>query len=427
MKIIRLESENIKGLRAVEIEPDGSLVVVAGKNGAGKTSVLDSIWYALGGKDALPSKPIRNGEKKAHIKLDLGDIVVERSFTEGDSKVKVRSKDGATYQSPQAMLDALCSKLAFDPLELSRLDAKKQAEALRKLVGIDFSQLDAKRKGLYDSRTLVNRQLTAAKAKLASAVKHEDAPASDVSVAELSDELDRRRQHNSGIEAQAEYVDRLQSDIDGMASRIDEINRRIKALTDERDTVASDKAKAAKTLEAEKATYAEMKALDVEEIRQQIRSAGEVNAKVAANRAHAELSSQVSELEAESKSLTEAIDGIDGVKQEQLRSAPFPVPGLGFDNDGITFNGLPFDQASGGERLRVLTAWAMAQHPKLRVMLIRDASLLDEDGLQIIQGMAETEGYQVWLERVTSSSEGCTVFIEDGAVKVDAEMAEAAT
>ncbi|MDE2470486.1 MAG: AAA family ATPase, partial [Bradyrhizobium sp.] len=65
MKIIRLESENIKGLRAVEVEPDGNVVIIGGKNGAGKSSVLDSMWYALGGKDALPSKPIRNGEKKA--------------------------------------------------------------------------------------------------------------------------------------------------------------------------------------------------------------------------------------------------------------------------------------------------------------------------------------------------------------------------
>ena len=81
MKIIKLEAENIKRLVAVEITPDGHMVQISGRNGAGKTSVLDAIWWALAGADAIQAKPIREGETTAHITLDLGEIVVERSFT----------------------------------------------------------------------------------------------------------------------------------------------------------------------------------------------------------------------------------------------------------------------------------------------------------------------------------------------------------
>jgi chaperonin cofactor prefoldin len=208
-----------------------------------------------------------------------------------------------------------------------------------------------------------------------------------------------------------------------MGARIEEIDRRIASLTEERNTIASDQSKALANIEDEKESLAKMEKLDVDEIRQKIRTAGEVNGKVAANRAHAELSETVASLESQSESLTEGIDEIDAEKSKELQAAPFPVPGLGLDDNGVTFNGLPFEQASGAERLRASAAIGMAQKPKLRVMLIRDASLLDDDGLAIIEQMATAEDYQVWLERVAKNAEGCAVYIEDGAVK---EM-EAAT
>jgi len=418
MQIVSLEAENIKGLRAVRIDTNGEpVIVVGGKNRAGKSSVLDSIFYALGGKDALPQKPIRNGEKKARVTLDLGDIIVERTFTEHDSKLTVKSKDGAVYKSPQAMLDALCSRLSFDPLEFCRMDAKKRAEQLRKLVGIDFTELDAKRKGLYDERTVVNRQLTAAKAKLASAAKHDDAPAEEVSLAELTDELDRRQHHNDGIEAQREYVDTLATDISNDQVKMAAIDRQIAALQRDRKALEEKVSTNTESHEKSKEELAEMKPADVDEVRQRIRTAGDTNAKVAANRTHAKLSAEVAEFESQSDALTASIAGIDAEKEGILKAAPFPVPGLGFDDNDVTYNGLPFDQCSSGESLRISAALGMKANPKFRVMRIRDGSLIDDDGFAVLENMAETEEYQLWIERVSKTAEGCTVFIEDGAVK----------
>ena len=59
MHITELRAENIKRLVAVRVKPDGSLVVVGGNNGQGKTSLLDSIAMALGGKDLMPAEPLR--------------------------------------------------------------------------------------------------------------------------------------------------------------------------------------------------------------------------------------------------------------------------------------------------------------------------------------------------------------------------------
>ena len=50
LQILKLEAENVKRLKAVAIRPHGSVVKVGGKNGQGKSSTLDAIMYALGGK-----------------------------------------------------------------------------------------------------------------------------------------------------------------------------------------------------------------------------------------------------------------------------------------------------------------------------------------------------------------------------------------
>jgi hypothetical protein len=81
----------------------------------------------------------------------------------------------------------------------------------------------------------------------------------------------------------------------------------------------------------------------------------------------------------------------------------------------VTLNGLPLEQASSAEQLRASVAIGLAMHPKLKVLLVRDGSLLDEQSLAMVAKMAEQAGGQVWLERVSKGAE-CSLVIEDGMV-----------
>ena len=47
MKILTLTAENFMRLAAVEITPDGNMVQITGRNGMGKSSVLNAIWAAI--------------------------------------------------------------------------------------------------------------------------------------------------------------------------------------------------------------------------------------------------------------------------------------------------------------------------------------------------------------------------------------------
>lgn len=164
MKIIALEAENLKRLTAVRIEPNGNLVQITGKNGQGKTSVLDAIWWALAGTSNVQTTPIRKGEERATISLDLGKLKVLRKFIAQDdgsytTSITVENGEGARFQSPQKMLDALVGQLSFDPLEFSRMKPADQVQALRSLVrDFDFDAAAVEHKADFDERTIQNRK-----------------------------------------------------------------------------------------------------------------------------------------------------------------------------------------------------------------------------------------------------------------------------
>ena len=149
MRIVRLQAENVKRLRAVEIAPDGNVVVIAGRNAQGKSSVLDAIWMALAGGSGAKetSRPISDGEERASVVLDMGDIVVTRRWTSSGTTLEVTSPDGARYPSPQSLLDGLLGRLSFDPLAFAQQDPKGQLATLLSVVDLPFdpAELDTER------------------------------------------------------------------------------------------------------------------------------------------------------------------------------------------------------------------------------------------------------------------------------------------
>ena len=160
MRIVSLDVENVKRLKAVHITPDGLVVQITGKNANGKSSVLDSIAMALGGATETCDVPLRHGAEKGKVIADLGDLVVTRTFTKaGGGTLTVANKDGARYQSPQAILDRLVGKLTLDPLAFSRMPAKQQLETLKQLVGLDFSAMDRDRAEVYAARAAASKAI----------------------------------------------------------------------------------------------------------------------------------------------------------------------------------------------------------------------------------------------------------------------------
>ncbi len=419
MRILKLEAENVKRLRAVRIAPKGNAVVIGGRNAQGKSSVLDAIQAALGGKGAAPAEPLRRGADRGHVVLELDDLVVKRTFTEGGgSQLVVTTKDGAKHAAPQTILDKLVGELSFDPLRFTRMEPKEQVATLRALGGLDFSALDAQRAKAFAERTEVGRELKRTGAMLEQSPHHDGAPAAEVSMVDLLAELETRRGQNRANKADRDKLEAMRSRAKSMVDRIEQLERELAAAKEE----------LAKAQAEGKVFAGQVAALidaDEAELVERIRTAEQTNAKVRANAARDKLEEEMQRLAEQQTDLTASIEAIDEDKREQLAAAKFAVPGLAFDEHGVTLNGLPFEQASSAEQLRVSVAIGLAMNPKLKVLLIRDGALLDDDSLAAVAAQAAEADAQLWIERVGTDG-APTVVIEDGEVRDAAEKAGAA-
>lgn len=393
MKIIELRAENIKRIKAVDITPDGTLQVIGGRNAQGKTSVLDAIWLALGGGKASKdtSQPIRDGEDSASVTLDLGELTVTRTWTHSGTKLQVESADGARFKSPQTMLDALVGQLSFDPLAFTRLSAREQRDALLDLVelDVDLDKLDAERQQAYEQRTQVGRE------------------AKNIGEAEVDESLPSEEQSARDLIGQIQEAQDLNRDISNAQNTRDLLKARILELERELE-VAKGKLESAERL-------AGRVKIDTSHPEQQLSQLEETNAAIRANEQAKNRKAQKQQLKAEYDDRTEQIEALDKQKADALGAAEFPVEGLAFDEHGVTYQGVPFSQASSAEQIKVSLAMAMALNPRLKVLRIMDGSLLDDEAMAAIREVVAEHDFQLWIERVGDADQGA-VILEDGEV-----------
>lgn len=433
-KIVQLTASNVKRLQAVTIKPDGSTVVIGGRHGNGKSSVLDCIVYAITGTKSLPPVPLRRGASKGRIEIDIGDFKIIRTFTrkgEADytTSLEVKGKDGKPISSPQAMLDKLCNSLAFDPLEFARMKPKAQLEALKSLVNLDFTELDRERARIYAERTEVNRQQAAKKAEWMAIPHVADVGSKEISVSELLVELRRREAVNKENDAAREQANELREMVEDRKSEINRVKEEIEKL--QKHLVGLQEALERLSGKASDAALAADSLIDenVEEVQEQIKNAERRNGKIRENIRRERLILESNSLSDKSDELTRQIEQIDDRKAQAMKSAKFPVDGLSFGNDGVLLNGLPLEQANTAAQIELSVAMGLALNPTLRVMLVRDGSSLfaDETGLGLIASLAEKHDAQVWIERA-SLGEECSVIIDDGHVAgLEVEEQELAT
>lgn len=429
--LIELRAENFKRLQAVELKLDKSgNVIIAGRNAQGKSSVLDAIVAALCGKSHIDQVPVRVGEDEATISCTVSTEpplrIVRRIKPDGNTTLTITQMVGeieSKVSRPQQTLDALVGKVAFDPLAFTRLRPSEQMTLLKELVGVSTDGIDWEIEQALEKRKLTNRDVEQLKGQLAGMHEYEEAEPVDVSA--VMAELDKANEHNESIsdatdefERKTESMYRLDEEAEEWSEHIKELEEKLRQSREQLEAKLKERADMKNQLDARAIEINTMQPIDTSPLRERINQASEINQRVQANRDREQVAARLKNTKAESDTLTKSIEDLRQRRLGLMDSAKWPVEGLGFGPDGVTFQGLPFSQCSSAEQLKISTAIGLSQNPTLRLMMIRDGSLLDDNSLAALHALAVEHNAQIIVERVGTGKPG-EIVIEDGSVLAD--------
>ncbi len=435
-ELVALEAENIKALKVVKLGLKGkSLVVIGGNNAQGKTSLVDCIPIALGGKKYEPEEVIRRGESHGKIVLDLDEVSTPFADADGKfpapiglkvtvvftkkagRKLILEAKDGFPFRSPQEIFDRFVSKLTFDPLEFIRMEKEKQTEIVRTMAGIDFTQLDQEYQLLYDERRDLNRDVKNAEAVIKVELPSADVvPDEPVDISSLIAERDKIQEENNKNNERMKKVEQLKKDIEAKIkldnevveeiSRLEEKLKVIRGELHEMEDKYGDWSNRSKSLEWKK----------TDEIDVQISQAQGINALIEKKKLRDHQLGLMEVKKVKIAAMEQQMEEIKNQKAKILASAKYPVPGFKIDSDGtLLYNDLPFSQASGMQQIDVAIDMALAINPRLKLALVREGSIIDLDNLKRIHQRVEAKGGKLIMERTGKSGE-MSVIIEEGEI-----------
>ncbi len=410
VKINSLEFENVKRIKAVQLEPvKNGLTVIGGKNRQGKTSVLDSIAWALGGDKYRPSDPKRDGSViEPHLKIVLDNgLVVERSGKNGSLKVI----DSTGNKGGQQLLNRFVESFALDLPKFLNQSSKEKADTLLRIIGVGdkLYNLETQEQTAYNQRHTIG-QIADQKEKFAREMPvYAGVPSEPISASELirqqqdilakNGENQRKRDN---LQHYTKEVEQLEDNIRKLTERLEESKRNLETAQ-----------KSAENLTDESTA----------ELESNISQIDELNKKIRAN-----LDRQKAEIDAEDyrrqyQQLTEDIDDIRKAKSELLNSANLPLDNLTVENGELIYNGYKWDNMSGAEQLIVATSIVRKLNPECGFVLLDKLEQMDTDTLKNFGEWLENEGLQAIATRVSTGDE-CSIIIEDGMSKDIAEMSQ---
>jgi len=443
LQVLHVEIENVLRVREATFDPkENDLVLLQGANESGKTSIIEALKMALGGRMYEPEKPIHADNARGRVYVILGDngkpeYQLELTLKTGDaSTFRLKNADGLPIQRPRETLDLFLKSLSFSPLDFASPPGAKTAEATRKVqremllracpLNVDLDALNAQVKEAYQERTEQNR-IVKTWTESAGPLVPADIPVPEpVDDRQVENALVDARKHNSDIEKAAwrlqgagEAVANVNQQMMQCQKDYVDLQEKIQKLTADRELRVAEFGKAREAVKPE---------VDTTPLELAVHTARQSNlARAVAlshNQALADRRERRKQFVARATAASKAAEELDDrmlmlnkKKEAALAEAHFPHKGLGLDEVGVTLDGIPFSQASGARRIEVSLAVAAALNPTFRTILCDEAvNVMDDASLARVRDWARANGYQIISTTVTKRTADA-ILIEDGEVK----------
>ena len=411
VKINKLEIENVKRVKAVQIEPTANgLTVVGGRNGQGKTSVLDSIAWALGGNSYKPSNPHREGSVVApmiRIQLDNG-LIVERKGDNGTLKVI----DPSGKKAGQNLLNSFVEQFAINLPKFMEMNSKDKTKALLNTVdglGEKIYELEQEELEIYNKRRTVGQIRDQKKHYAEEQPFYKEVGNEIVSASELIKEQQEILARNGENQRKRDNLENLTAKQTLAINKKAELERQLLEINNELETLETD-------IETANKDVVDLIDESTEELEQSIENIEEINRKVRANQDREKAEMDAEHYALEYKDLSDEIDALRQQKLDLLNGANLPLEDLSVDNGVITYKGQPWDNMSGSEQLIVATAIVRKINPQCEFVLVDKLEQMDLETLLDFANWLKDNKLQAIATRV-STGEECQIIIEDGYVK----------
>lgn len=409
IKINSLEIENVKRIKAVKIEPTAiGLTIVGGKNNQGKTSVLDSIAWALGGDKYEPSKPQRDGSTiPPNLKVVLSNgLIVERKGK--NSTLKVTDPGG--NKGSQQLLNDFVEQLAIDLPKFMQSTEKEKSQILLQIIGVgdQLAKLEHEETEYYNDRLVMGR-IYDQKNKYAKEQTHyDDVPAEPVSAKSLIDAQQEILARNGNNQLKRKKVEEYEYKVSTLNDEIARLTQQLKLKQEELNNVIND------------LTIAKTDALDLldqstEELESSIQNIDDINRKVRSNLDKVKAEEDANEYKAKCDELTNKIEKVRQDKIDLLKNADLPLPDLSVIDGKIIYKNQNWDNMSGSQQLKVATSIVRKLKPECGFVLLDKLEQMDLETMDEFGKWLEDEGIQAIATRV-STGEECSIIIEDGYV-----------
>lgn len=422
LKIIRLEGENVKAIKAAELSFDEEVnsIVVQGNNAQGKSSLLDLISYAFCGKRELPEQPLSEGEDKGTITVGTsGDIIVERTITETDSYLTVRSKDGRKYQSPQSLLDDLRGQIWADPYKFRSKSARQIREEFLRVIDIDLDlqEWEEKKERIYEERKRAKKKREGLQEELQEKEPDPDLPEETISVQDLIDEISEAEEKNRKKAELYEQADKKKESAHEKELEAQEKREEAQKLIEEADELEEEASSLVLDASVDESTAEEMDVPDVEKKRNQLENLEDKNKRIREKQDYLERQEKLESLKKQVNKYEKKVQSLWSKKREAIEGSDFPVAGLTSTEGELRWNDIPIEQLSQAEKIYLYSALAMAENPSLRCLLIPDASLLDDEWFGKLKDLAREQDYQIFFEAVHDADGDVKIEIREGKVQ----------
>lgn len=409
IKINKLEIENVKRIKAVKIEPTANgLTIVGGNNNQGKTSVLDSIAWALGGEKYRPSEAQRQGSvipPNLHIVMSNG-LVVERKGK--NSSLKVTDPDG--NKGGQQLLNEFVEQLALDLPKFMEASGKEKADTLLKIIGVgdQLAVLDKEEKELYNQRLAIGQIADQKKKYADEQMYYPDAPKELVSPSDLIKQQQEILARNGENQRKRERAEKYQNSVMFLKQEVEAMREQLQKKEQELEEAQASlnvAVMSAKDLQDESTAELEASIANIEEI----------NRKVRANLDKEKAEEDALEYKSQYALLTQKIGDKRKAKTDLLNAAELPLPELSVKDGELIYKGQKWDNMSGSDRMKVSTAIVRKLNPKCGFVLLDKLEQMDMHTLHEFGQWLEQEGLQAIATRVSTGDE-CSIIIEDGYV-----------